>query len=538
MKSLYLAACCILVSGFAAAQVLSKVPKIWQEPAPHRLTKKEYVATLKFWDEKFGEMLTIEKPGESAGGDGIFTIRITDPDTPDESKQHSLITALHGGPERSGTTACFHLIEWLTGDDPGAVATRKNQVVLVMPIINPLAYFVTDRFGDEAKVDPYSGGGANAWDIEKLQLKNPGKSPGLDAFLKVVDEFQPEAHLDLHGTGLQEYSEDKLGSRQRYQGQTMTEITGSAYSNYSLRPWDWRITEKMIAAGVAAGYPSDRFEADAQRAFWGLPLNPVASQVWRGRPFFYSAQYGYLKYHTVIAALEIGWEESGVARAKGWLAMGNEVWPGEKVPGYPVDRMNAFLGNYVTAAGKTAAARRRSRIAIWQRQGGFGHGLLYPQTDGRSLFVIATTPEAVALVDSDPDVLLDRLTDRAHFDVDALREFIEAGPEIKIAFEKGRKPLNQTPLPEDCPMGFRLRLPYDKPEIVDVRLNGNILQQAEWDGYETWVANGFTQLQINLQPDEIARADGLFLLSVGYVPNRKRRIGWTPPQEVLEKLKK
>jgi len=512
------------------------VPRIWEEPAPHRLTKEEYIATLDYWDEKYGDMLTVEKSGESAVGDGIYTIRITDPNSPAEEKQHSLITAMHGGPERSGTTACFHLIEWLTSDDPAAVETRKNQEVRVMPILNPLGYFDTDRFGNEAKVDPYTGGGANAWDIENLQLREPEKSPELVTFLKVVDEFQPEAHLDLHGTGLQEYGEDQLGKRQRYQGQTMTEITGSAYSNYSLRPWDWRITEKMIAYGVAAGYPSDRFEADAQRAFWGLPLNPVSGQVWRGRPFFYSAQYGYLKYHTVIAALEIGWEKSGVERAKGWLAMGSEVWPGEKNRGYPVDRMNAYIGHFLTAAGKNAEERRRSRVALWQRQAAFGHGVLYPQTDGRSLFLIATTSEAVALLDSDPDEFLTRLEGRPHFDHAAVEAFVKDGPEIKFAFEKGKKPLDETPLPEDCPMGFRIRIPYTNPEIVDIRLNGNVLPKAEWNGYETWFANGYTQVQVNLDPGKILEADGLFLISIGYVPDEERRIGWTPPAEVMEKV--
>ncbi len=527
----------LLLSCFLEAQDLSRVPRIWEEPAPHRLTEKEYEATLEFWDSKYGPMLEVERSGENTNGQGVYTIIVTDPESPADEKQHSLITAMHGGPERSGTTAAFHLIEWLVSDDPLAVETRQKQEVRIMPILNPHGYFVTDRFGNEQKFDPYTGGGTNAWDIENLKLKEPDKAPELMAFLKVVDEFQPEAHLDLHGTGLQEYGEDQMGTRQRYQGQTMSEITASAYSNYSLRPWDWRITEKMVAAGVAAGYPSDRFEADAQRAFWGLPLNPVAGQVWRGRPFFYSAQYGYLKYHTVIAALEIGWEKSGVERAKGWLAMGNEVWAGEKNEGYPVDRMNAFIGHFVTAAGKTAAERRRSRIAIWQRQAAYSHGVLYPQTDGRSLFLITTTPEAADLLDNDTTGFIDRLKGRPHFDTEAIRAFVNDGPEIKFAFEKGKKPLVTTPLPDDCSMGFRVRLPYKTPEIVDIRMNGRVLEKAEWNGYETWYGNGYTQVQVNLDPAKIAEANGMFILSIGYVPDETRRIGWTPPAEVLESLK-
>ena len=85
--------------------------------------------------------------------------------------------------------------------------------------------------------------------------------------LSVVDEYQPEIHADFHGTGLQEYAPNHLGTRQTYHGQIMTEITGSAYSNYALRPWHWRVTKTMIDSGNAAGFPSDRFEADAQRTF-------------------------------------------------------------------------------------------------------------------------------------------------------------------------------------------------------------------------------------------------------------------------------
>ena len=199
-----------------------------------------------------------------------------------------------------------------------------------MPVTNPYSYFVTDRFGNSLKVDPYTGGSTGAWDFEKGRFKNLEKSPEVRSLLKVVDQYHPEVHLDIHGTGLQEYPDAKLGKRERYQGQIMCEITGSAYSNYSLRPWDWRITEAMITAGNEAGYPSDRFEADAQQLLIGAGMDAAAGQFWRGRPQFYSAQYGYLRYHTLIGALEVGWEESGVARARGMLRIGNGIWKGGK----------------------------------------------------------------------------------------------------------------------------------------------------------------------------------------------------------------
>ena len=38
-----------------------------------------------------------------------------------------------------------------------------------------------------------------------------------------------------------------------------------------------------------------------------------------------------MKYHTMLSAFEIGWEESGVARMRGLLALGNRRWQGEPV---------------------------------------------------------------------------------------------------------------------------------------------------------------------------------------------------------------
>jgi len=104
------------------------------------------------------------------------------------------------------------------------------------------------------------------------------------AVLSVMDQFQPDVHVDVHGTGLQEYSPDQLGSRERYRGQTMFEVTGSAYSNVSLRPWDWRITEAINQAGKQAGYGYDRFEADAQRLFWGNQLAAMSKKTLAGHP--------------------------------------------------------------------------------------------------------------------------------------------------------------------------------------------------------------------------------------------------------------
>lgn len=524
---LLLALSTVLLANFAAGQEPF-------EPVRH-FTLEEYEATLRHWDELHGPVLEIERAGESREGEGIWLVKIADPATPEEERQHSLVTALHGGPERSGTTSVLHLIEWLVGDDPLAAETRRRQETWLVPIINPHAYFHTDRFGNSLKIDPYTGGGAANWDLETLAFRQADRAPEIRAFLEIVDRFRPDAHLDLHGTGLQEYGDDRLGKRRRYQGQIMTEITGSAYSNFALRPWDWRVIERMIAAGEAEGYPSDRFEADAQRLFAGQEAAPLSGRMWRGRPRFYTAQYGYAKYHTLVAANEVAWEESAVARAKGWLAIGNGTWPGERHRGYPVDRVKAFVGHFVTASGKNAAERRESRVRLWQCQESWDHGMLYPQTDGRVLFLVAASAEARAAISDKPEEFLANLRGSeigASFDIGALQAFLDSGPEIKLAVERGRT-VEDTPdgLP-DVGIGFRVRLPYADVEAVEVRLNGNPLEGevSHWEG------NGWRQVQVDLPAERAKECRGLFVVTCSYEPTARRRIGWTPPKAVLEEL--
>ena len=325
------------------ANTLKEMPQPWRQKV-HRITRTEYAETVSYWAERHPTILAVEKVGKGGEDLPIFLLRITDSAVPDTDKQICLITSLHGGPERTGTTTILHLVQWLLGDSPEAAETRRRQIVLLMPIVNPHAFFVTDRFGNAAGIDPYTGGGPKNWDMATLTYTAIDKSPEIAAFLTVVDRYRPETHIDLHGTGLQEYAPDQLGDRCRYQGQTMFEITGSAYSNYALRPWDWRITETMIDAGLQSGFPSDRFEADSQRLFWGPAVQAQASRFWLGRPNFYTAQYTYAKYHTLLSTLEIGWEESGVARVRGLLEVGNNRWQKEPVRGYPVDRVKSFVG--------------------------------------------------------------------------------------------------------------------------------------------------------------------------------------------------
>ena len=248
----------------------------------------------------------------------------------------------------------------------------------------------------------------------------------------------------------------------------------------------------MIQAGVDAGYGSDRADADAQRAFWGPVLDPLSGRLWRGRPRFYVAQYGYARYHTLQTVLEVGWEEAGAARLKGLLRIGNGSWQGQPIPGYPVNRVKSFTGHYVTAwGGRTAAERRRSRVELWEKQERFLQGILYPQTEGRDSYLVAVDKEASRVLDEDPEVFLSNLRKQPGIDARAIETFVGAGPEVMIVLDRG----NQADAPGSSRIrhgiGFRFRIPYRRPQLVDVRLNGHALAESPDDGFQSWFRKRF-----------------------------------------------
>lgn len=511
-------------------------------PPMHRLTSEEYAGSLQHWRKTHPDLVTLETRGLSGQNLPVYLLKITDPAVPDTDKQVCLVTTLHCGPERSGTTGALAFTEWLLSDDALAVETRKRQIVLIMPIVNPLAFFHTDRFRNEHGVDPYTGTGpvGKLWDVKNLTLLTPERAPELVAVLSVIDEYRPEVHADLHGTGLQEYAPGQLGARRMYQGQIMTEITGGAYSNYALRPWDWRVTEAMIEAGKAAGFPSDRFEADAQRTFWGPELAPLGKKLWHGAPLFYSAHYGYAKYHTMPITQEVAWEASVVARMQGLMKIGNGPWLDERAPGYPVNRIKHFVGHYVTAYGTTAAERRESRVELWNRQADFALGFLYPQTDGRDSFVVATTAAAKKIVAAeDRESLVKNLREAMGDNAAPIEEFLDKGPEIKLAMEQVPAQLLAATDTSTDPIrhgfGLRVRLPYRAPRGLDVQLNGIRLAESATDGYESWFADGYTQVQVHIPPAKAALTE-LYFLTIAYEPDEKRTTGWMPPAEVRERF--
>ena len=167
----------------------------------------------------------------------------------------------------------------------------------------------------------------------------PEQMPEALAAKSLMDEFQAELHADYHGTGMQ------------FRGYIMAENSGAAYSNISLRSYKHEITRQMDQAALAEGYPSDQLEQDAERIFWGPELQELGSKLWKGRPLYYAATYGYERFHTLAFANENAWERSSFLRHRRLLEIGQEIWPGEYYPGYPTRVILKNELHFVTAYG-------------------------------------------------------------------------------------------------------------------------------------------------------------------------------------------
>lgn len=527
---------------------LARMNRPWMS-YQHRLTLDEYKATLVYWESRHKDILKVEKRGMSVDGLPIYLLRITAPEISDDDKQVALITALHGGPERSGSTTALHIAEWLLGNSPEAVETRRKQIVLIMPIPNPHAFFVMDQFGNGQGIDPYGSAttdnssgkrgwnaGVKLWDLSTLAFNVPEKAPEIVAVKSVVDEYQPELHTDLHGVGLQEFPVAQLSDRRIPNGIIMVENSGMAYSNIALRPWDPRVLEVISAAAREKGYGTDRPEADAQRLFFSPAYDVLKEKYWNGGASFYTAHYGYAKHHTMIAASEIAWEESGLVRTRALLGIGNGTWLDERVPGYPVNRVAVFPNHFVTSFGQNASARRRSRVELWSKQGGFSLGQLYPSIEGMDTFVCAVNSDGASKLDSNLQLFLEKLQGVPYVKAETIVKICNAIPAfIKLAFSSRGIDTAEANTSISNGIGFRLRLSYLKPELLDVRVNGHLLQQSAIDGYECWYADGYTQVQINVPPEK-ARDLDLFIITCVYKPDVQRAYGWKPPQQVLERL--
>jgi hypothetical protein len=224
------------------------------------------------------------------------------------------------------------------------------------------------------------------------------------------------------------------------------------------------------------------------------------------------------------------------------LQIGNETWPGEHAPGYPTRVVMSNTHAMLTAYGATAEARRKSRVELWNKLAQLTLGLLDPVVEGRAMCVCAVSPAAAREWLAGPTLkaVVAGLADHPRMNAAAIAEFAagwpagQNAPEAQLALQSGAIDQGTSPLgrpgasaapaaagPIENGLCLRLRLPYGKARILDLRLNGHPVPSSATDGFVEWSARACRYIQINLPPQRL-RSDDLFVVTCRYDPCEKR----------------
>jgi len=483
-------------------------------------TFEEIREQLEAWAREFPDSLQLETLAHTAGGRPLIAAKLSDRESDPEDKEHVLITANHSGArERTATTGILSLMRWLLSGEDLARETLQRQIVVCVPVGIPDSYD-----GELGVTNAHGLNPCNDWTLDGPV--EPDHHPEGVAVQALMDRYQPEVHSDYHGLDL------------TFPGHFSYENSGASYGNSSLRSYHYGIIQLMDEAALEEGYPSDRLEQDGERLLWGPELDSISHKLWLGRPRVFAGMYCYNRYHSLVLHSEVYWERSGLLRHCRLLRVGNELWrnelwPGERYPGYPTRVVMPGGFNLVVAHGQTAAARRRSRVELWNKQRQIVHGQVNPAKEGQILYVCATTPQASQqwLGDRALRGVAQRLSRHPSIDTNPILPLVQQypdypgqwGAEANLGLSGGGTS-DEEAKPIEHGLSLRLRIPYARASLGQVFLNGRAIQVSDGAGYETWVARGFTVLQINIPP-ATSRAEDLFVVTCEYDPGERRTQG-------------
>lgn len=339
-----------------------------------------------------------------------------------------------------------------------------------------------------------------------------------------MDRLQPDLYADVHGISLD------------FEGQLMLESSAFSPGVTTNRPYHQQIARLMDAAALEGGFPSDFLEDDRELLYWDPSLDAIKTKLWAGRGRWSPGLYAFHRYHTLHVLMEITWQRSGLLRFQRLLRIGNETWEGEPCPGYPNRVVAAFgsCGMYqmIAAYGRNASAQRKSRVEIWGKRHQVATAIVDPQMTGKSAGFFTLSGDArSAWLDGGPSVdeFAARLDRHPGINAGYLQDFLSGWPAGQNRPEAGFFMRHggdaEAPLCADQPiwhgLALRLRIPYSKAVIREVRLNGHPLAESGEDGYTHWRARGFTFIQAKIPPTP-SGTETLWILTCEYDPGETR----------------
>jgi hypothetical protein len=455
---------------------------------------EQIVANLSNLQKSHPSLLQLETPGKSVQGRPVIAAILTDKTAPNDQKEHVLITTTHSGIEKGATVAAMEIVKWLLSENESAKAVLRHQVVIVMPVCNPDGY-VKPSFTNDHGHDAYMDWNADG-------PLHPAQMPEALAMQKIMDEWRPEIFSDIHG------NDQSFPGYIHFEGHV---------NNPSLRSYEPEIERLMDESALEAGFPTHRGEADEQRLYIGTLPGITLDKQARKKPRIFAGTYCYLKYHTLTLATENAWPQSALVRHQRLLRIGNEVWPGERYAGYPT-RTILTHSHHIVAHGKTAAERRQSRVELWNKQALITHGFSNPQIEGFTMHVVAATPASAAKWLADPTLKGIQKTIQNPEIIRQLSHHPDGpgqwGSEAKLALSKPSGKADPAARIEHG-LAIRLRIPYSKSTLQEVRLNGDPVP------HETWIARGYRYVEVPLTPEQMQKHD-FFIVTCAYDAGEKR----------------
>jgi hypothetical protein len=272
--------------------------------------------------------------GTSVEGLDIPCLTLTDPDGPDDDKQHVLVVAGQHGSEESGRAMALELIRWLTSGGPGVKTTLRNQTVAVVACANP----------DGASADTYH----NADDVNMAHtytLGGPAQTPEGRAIEAFALEFAPEVLVDIHG---------RAGGGMK-DTIWLSPPLGFSPDRYFLT----MMAQAMVDAAEQAGFPQVRPNPPG-------PFHPTEdSTLTLGAKLAAEVKALCFGMETIEQYYtEPEWRADGLARLARLLEFGNEDAFGLGEAGYPASLVSGNRVYGLKAHGTTAAERRASRTEL------------------------------------------------------------------------------------------------------------------------------------------------------------------------------
>ena len=477
-------------------------------------TPEEFLQGVKRWQKQWPERIKLERWGRSQHGWPLTMVAITDRTVSANDKQVLLLSSSHGYMTDEVGVLCglLHFMKWFLSDDPAAARLRRRIIVICMPVIGEM-YLRWKWDGPDPK----------------------RATPDSEAFFAMMEKYQPDAHMDIHGLGWRD-----LG---------MQESIGISTPRMN-RCFDPETAEAVARAVDKAGYCAIRSEVQAGRlcvatakgelkkavgAF--AAFDAVPEQFQRYRLAVNPTTLSFLRYHAVSFNTEQFWMGSIAAGCRSMAEIGLQRKFWNFYPGYPNNLVQCHCQLMVAAWGDTAAKRRKSRVELWNRAGlACVNGAPTILRD-KMMAVVATTAAGARLVGNRGlEPCLNRISKDSRFDSTPIVEFLKDYPttlgQQSLKPGTGLKRWHNAP-PVRNGLALRLCLQYKDARLKELRLNGHRLKRSAIDGYQVHHRQG-TVVQVNIPPGKV---HDLHFVTVRYDSRQRPDQGFTPEDWLGEHLR-